>query len=27
MLAATTAAWTDAYNKGCGDLMASLKPR
>jgi hypothetical protein len=27
MLAATTQAWTDAYNKGCGDLMASLKPR
>jgi len=27
MLAETTKAWTDAYNKGCGDLMASLKPR
>jgi hypothetical protein len=27
MLAGTTQAWTDAYNKGCGDLMASLKPR
>ena len=26
MLAATPKAWTDAYNKGCGDLMASLKP-
>jgi hypothetical protein len=27
MLAETTKAWTDAYNKGCSDLMASLKPR
>jgi len=27
MLAATTGAWTDAWNKGCAELMQSLKPR
>ena len=26
-LADTTAAWTDAWNKGCAELMQSLKPR
>jgi len=26
-LANTTAAWTDAWNKGCAELMQSLKPR
>jgi len=26
MLAATTPAWTDAYNKNCAEIMASLKP-
>ena len=26
LLAATTPAWTDAYNKSCAEIMASLKP-
>jgi hypothetical protein len=26
LLKETTQAWADAYNKGCGDLMAALKP-
>ena len=26
MLAETTQAWSDAYDKGCADLMQSLKP-
>jgi hypothetical protein len=26
MLANTTGAWTEAYNKGCAELMQSLKP-
>jgi hypothetical protein len=27
LLKDTTQAWTDAYNKGCADLMHSLKPK
>ncbi len=27
MLPETTKAWSDSYEKGCADLMASLKPR
>ena len=27
MLAETTQAWSDAYDKSCADLMQSLKPR
>jgi hypothetical protein len=27
MLADTTGAWTEAWNKGCAELMQSLKPR
>ena len=26
MLAATTAAWTEAYEKGCGTVMQSIRP-
>jgi archaellin len=27
MLAGTTGAWTEAWNKGCAELMQALKPR